>query len=251
MNETAAFGNLRTMGKLQADKARGRRIVIAREARGALTQEDLAHRVSSHRNTSVSRGAIGNWERGYGMTTENLNALAAVLGVSSEWLLSAKGDGPEHARHIGNTPDLPDAAADRATVEIPEYDVRAGMGDGFVVDAETIKDLWTFSRRYLVDELRLAARNLVVIELIGDSMAPTLLSGDRALVDMSDRRVGTPGIFALWDGDGTVAKRLERIPNAKPEKIRLISDNPLHGTYEVMAEDTNIIGRIVWFARRM
>ncbi|MBX3490867.1 S24 family peptidase [Parvibaculum sp.] len=175
--------------------------------------------------------------------------LAKALRVHLSWLML--GEGPMEKEHVGNTPDLPESAPDRTTVDIPEYDVRAGMGNGFVVDAETIKDLWTFSRRYLVDELRLAARNLVVIELIGDSMAPTLHSGDRALVDMSDKRVGTPGIFALWDGDGTVAKRLERIPNAKPEKIRLISDNPLHGTYEVMAEDTNIIGRIVWFARRM
>lgn len=250
MNETAAFGNLRLMGKLKADKARGRRIVIAREAKG-LTQEQLASRLSSARKTSVSRGAVGNWERGFGMTAENLNTLGNVLDVNSEWLLSGRGEGPSADFHIHNTPDLPDAIMDRTTVAVPEYDVRAGMGDGFVVDSETVKDQWTFSRRYLVDELRLGSRDLVVIELVGDSMAPTLLSGDRALVDMSDRRVGTPGIFALWDGDGTVAKRIERLPNTKPQKIRLISDNALHGSYEVMADDTNIIGRIVWFARRM
>lgn len=153
--------------------------------------------------------------------------------------------------HLGNTPDLPIPVNDRDAIQIPEYDVRAAMGDGFVVDQETIRDRWTFSRRYLTEELRLGTRNLVVLELIGDSMAPTLLSGDRALVDMSDRRVGIPGIFALWDGDGTVAKRVERIPNTAPQRIKLISDNPLHSTYEVLAEDTNIIGRLVWFARRL
>ncbi len=235
---------------MNVDKARGRRIVIAREAKD-LKQESLADRISHRRGQAVSRGAVGNWERGHGMTTENLHALADVLGVSSEWLLSGKGAGPETEQHIDNTPDLPEEIFDRATVEIPEYNVRAAMGDGFIVDSETVKDLWTFSRRYLVDELRLGTRDLVVIELVGDSMAPTLLSGDRALVDMSDQRLGTPGIFALWDGDGTVAKRIERVPNTSPQKIRLISDNSLHGTYEVLAEETNIIGRIVWYARRM
>lgn len=153
--------------------------------------------------------------------------------------------------HIGNSPDLPDPESERITVDIPEYDVRASMGDGFTVDRETIKDMWTFSRRYLSDEMRLNLQNLVVIEVIGDSMKPTLESGDRVLVDMGDRRVGIPGIFVLWDGDGTVAKRLELVPNSKPQKINRISDNPLHDRYEVLAADTNIVGRIVWFARRL
>lgn len=238
------------MKKLDADKARGRRIVLAREAKG-LTQEQLAARLSDLRAAPISRGAVGNWERGLGMTTENLNHLGSVLDVTSEWLLTGRGPGPSEDRHIGNTPDLPEIRADGVTVNIPEYDVRASMGDGFVVDRETIKDVWVFSRRYLAEELRLNLRNLVVIEVIGDSMEPTLKSGDRVLVDMSDRRIGIPGVFVLRDGDGTVAKRLEVVPNSNPQKLKRISDNPLHSTYEVLAAETNIIGRIVWFARRL
>ncbi len=82
-------------------------------------------------------------------------------------------------------------------------------------------------------------------------MEPTLRSGDRVLVNMSDKRVSQPGLFVLWDGDGTVVKRLELVPNSKPSKLQRISDNPLHGTYEVLADQTIIVGRVVWFARRM
>ena len=171
-------------------------------------------------------------------------------GVVAGELLALAGLGDSEP-DMASSPDLPLTISDSATVQIPEYDVRAAMGDGFQVDRETIKDLWTFSRRYLAEELRLNLRNLVVIEVIGDSMEPTLKSGDRVLVDMGDRRVGIPGIFVLWDGDGTVAKRLELVPNSNPHKIVRISDNPLHRSYEVLAEDTNIIGRIVWFARRL
>lgn len=238
------------MTKLDSDKARGRRITLGRDSRG-FTQDELAGRMAERKRSAISRGAIGNWERGLGLTTENLNILAQVLDVSPEWLLTGAGRGPEPSEHIGNTPDLPEPIADRSTVLIPEYDVRAAMGDGFTMDREAIKDHWTFSRRYLADELRLNLRNLVVVEVIGDSMEPTLKSGDRVLVDMGDRRVGIPGIFVLWDGDGTVAKRLELVPNSNPHKIVRISDNPLHRSYEVLAEDTNIIGRIVWFARRL
>lgn len=170
-------------------------------------------------------------------------------GVGASELLALAGLSDEP--HLGNSPDLPEPKADRDSILIPEYNVREAMGDGFTVDRETIKDHWTFSRRYLSEELRLNLRNLVVIEVIGDSMEPTLKTGDRVLVDMGDRRVGIPGIFVLWDGDGTIAKRLELIPNSKPPRLLRISDNPLHGKYEVLAEETNIIGRIVWFARRL
>lgn len=238
------------MAKLDSDKARGRRITLGREYRD-FTQDELAHRLAEKKGSAISRGAVGNWERGFGLTTENLDILAKVLGVSPEWLLTGSGRGPESIEHVGNTPDLPEIAIDHTTVQIPEYDVRAGMGDGFIVDREAVKDFWTFSRRYLADELRLNPRSLAMLEVVGDSMEPTLKSGDRVLIDMTDRRIGTPGIFILWDGDGTVAKRLDLIPGSNPRRILRISDNPLHPPREVLVEDTNIVGRVVWFARRL
>lgn len=261
------------MEKLDTDKQRGLRIAEARKRSPLLTQEGLAALVSDRLGTEISRGAIGNWERGLGLTTKNLMALASALDVKHEWLLTGRG---EPSAKSSNKPELQRLSVDdeesleaklqelgeidistldlgeiSKKVEIPEYDVRASMGDGFVVDRETIKDSWVFSRRYLVDEMRLTLNQLVVIEVVGDSMSPTLESGDRVLVDMADRRIGIPGIFVLWDGDGTVAKRLELVPNSKPQKLMRISDNPHHGRYEVLAEETNIIGRIVWFARRL
>lgn len=134
---------------------------------------------------------------------------------------------------------------------LPEYDVRASAGGGFIVERETVKGEWPFPRSYVESELRVSARNLVVLEVIGDSMHPTLESGDRVLVNMSDCRVSQPGVFVLWDGDGTVVKRLELVPGTEPPKLRRISDNPLHGTYEVLADDTKIVGRAVWYGRRM
>lgn len=153
--------------------------------------------------------------------------------------------------HMGTLPELPEMSLSRDMVAIPEYDVRASAGDGFVIVAETQKGIWPFSRDYISHELRLPISQLVIIEVIGDSMEPTLRSGDRVLVNLGDRRVSQPGIFILWDGDGTVVKRLELVPGSAPQKLLRISDNPLHRTFEVLAEETNIVGRVVWFARRM
>jgi phage repressor protein C with HTH and peptisase S24 domain len=85
----------------------------------------------------------------------------------------------------------------------------------------------------------------------GDSMMPTLHSGDIVLVDMSRRSPTPPGIFVLHDGMGLVAKRLEHIPNSDPPRVRIISDNTFYSPYEGLADEVNIVGRIRWFAREI
>lgn len=189
------------------------------------------------REANLGQTAVRDWlKRGRSASVDNLAEVARVLETTVGWLLGED----------TLTPQTQDAA-----ISIPEYDVRVSAGGGFHIDTETQKDTWPFSRSYIEGELRLPVGKLVVLEAIGDSMFPTIQSGDRILVNMADTRISQPGIFVLWDGDGTVVKRLELIPSTEPAKIRRISDNPLHGDYEVMAEDTNIIGRVVWYARRM
>lgn len=109
---------------------------------------------------------------------------------------------------------------------------------------------WPLPRPYL-DEMHLSGGELAVIPVKGDSMEPTLRSGDRVLIDLGDKNVSQGGLFVIFDGVGRVVKRVERVPGLKPPKLALISDNPLHGRYEVDAEHVDIIGRIVWAGRRL
>ena len=82
-------------------------------------------------------------------------------------------------------------------------------------------------------------------------MEPLLHSGDRILVDTSQRVPVPPGIFVVWDGMGVVAKRVEHVPNSEPTKLVIQSVNPLYQTYERQADEVNIIGRVIWAARRL
>lgn len=132
---------------------------------------------------------------------------------------------------------------------VPEYSVHVSAGGGTLVDGEHKRRDWPFATDYLRHELGLDRSNLALVEVRGDSMEPTLSSGDRVLVNMSDVQVSQPGVFVLYDGDGTVVKRVERIPGTP--KVALISDNQRHGRYEVEADFVQIVGRVVWAARRM
>lgn len=178
---------------------------------------------------------------------DNLAKLAKGLNATPHEVLTGRfNEAPE-----ADLPPETDAHADLSNVVmLPEYDVRLSAGDGFYVGAETTKREWPYPRFLVVDQLGMSPGSATVQEVIGDSMEPTLSSGDFVLIDMNDTRIGLPGIFAVWDGDALVCKRVERIPGSEPRQVRIKSDNPLHGEYQVPEEQVRIVGRIRWITRR-
>lgn len=141
----------------------------------------------------------------------------------------------------------PDTAA---TIRIPQYSFRAGMGGGGIIADENEADYLALPRTYL-EQMQLSSADLISIEVDGDSMSPTLESGDRIMINRNDKNPASGGVFAIHDSDALVVKRVERIPATEPARLKLISDNPNHGTYEVPATETNILGRVVWYARKL
>jgi phage repressor protein C with HTH and peptisase S24 domain len=83
------------------------------------------------------------------------------------------------------------------------------------------------------------------------SNQPEEVEGPGILIDTSQRVPVPPGIFVIWDGMGVVAKRVEHVPNSQPTKVIINSVNPQYQTYERRAEEVNIIGRVIWAARRL
>jgi phage repressor protein C with HTH and peptisase S24 domain len=135
--------------------------------------------------------------------------------------------------------------------KIPEIDVRASAGPGALLEGfEETKDVWYFPDGLIRHEFRTRAGDLRIITIDGDSMEPELSSGDRIMVDTSQRVPVPPGIFVIWDGMGIVAKRIEHILSSDPAKLRIMSVNPDYETYEREAEEVSVIGRVVWSARR-
>ena len=180
-------------------------------------------------------------------------ALAEHLGIDEDELRHQAKPRPQvrptrRARRIA-------AATDGGPLEgfskIPEIDVRASAGPGALLDGfEETKDVWYFPDAMIRHEFRTRAGDLRIITIDGDSMEPVLSSGDRIMIDTSQRIPVPPGIFVIWDGMGIVAKRIEHILSSDPAKLRIMSVNPDYETYERDAEEVHVIGRVVWSARR-
>ena len=131
--------------------------------------------------------------------------------------------------------------------------LRVHLWGGFVVDdhEQDTDRTYQFRRSWIEQRLGVKPDKLRLFHVEGDSMEPTLLSGDMVLIDMTRKVPNPPGIFVLHDGMGLVAKRLDAIPTSEIPKIRIISDNPLYQGYEQLLEMVNIIGRVRWLSREL
>lgn len=135
---------------------------------------------------------------------------------------------------------------DYLPVEIlPTY---AGMGGGGNGDAD--RETALVPRALIVDILRGKPEDFLLINVRGDSMEPDFRHDDQLLVDRRDISPAQPGPFAIWDGEWGeyVVKNVERLTNGE---VRVFSSNPKYSPSTVRSEETRIIGRPVWFGRRL
>ena len=200
-----------------------------------------------------------------GLKLDDLRKYARAFQVPADWLAGIASpratESPDVSRQNAlattqHANDLSPAAfgfedGPRATVDIPEYDVRLSAGGGSFGNDDALKGSWRFPRGYVARELRANANALNIVEVIGDSMEPKLVPDDRIVVDQNDTNPTPPGIFALWDGYGLVVKNVQRVHRSDPDKLLLISENPKYPPYEVYFEDIKIIGRVVSCVRKM
>ena len=168
---------------------------------------------------------------------QTLQKIASALAVPVELLLG-----------VATTPVRDPGVT--AAFDVPEYDVQVSAGGGALIEREAVKRKWRLPLSYL-EAIGVDPAQSAFVTITGDSMSPTLLHGDLVLLDLRSRNPALPAIYALWDGDATVCKRLEKVHGSQPLRVRIISENQVYTAYEVPAETVQIIGRVAWFARRM
>jgi len=202
---------------------------------------------------ALSVDAIRNIRRNRAPRAETLKALARVLEVPAGHLLEAlDGDAePIEVPLAHETPAFLDGGPPEGYVAVPTLETRPGMGGGGYADEDLMGPPALFSEQLVISELRGKPLDFLAMDVEGPSMEPTLQSGDRILIDRRKINPSQAGAFALWDGFGLVVKWIERVHDSEPAKLRVMSENKRFSAYEVLVDEAQVIGRVVWFARRM
>lgn len=131
-------------------------------------------------------------------------------------------------------------------IEVPRLPLGAAAGPGALADGEAPFDSFRFSRRWLREQ-GLSGAQLHAIRVQGDSMEPLLHDGDEILVDRAQRTL-RDGIHVVRLGDALMVKRLAP---AGPGRATLLSQNYAYPPLEVLLDELEIVGRVVWKSGRL
>lgn len=144
--------------------------------------------------------------------------------------------------------DLSDSTDTIEYVQVEVLPTFAGMGGGGTGEGD--RELALVPRALVEDILRGRPSDFLLINVRGDSMEPDFRHGDQLLIDKRDTSPAQPGPFALWDGEWGeyVVKNVER---SQSGEVRIFSTNPKYASETLASENTRIIGRPVWFGRRL
>lgn len=142
-----------------------------------------------------------------------------------------------------------EAAADDL-ITVPVLDVQASAGPGAFADDERARARMRFDPSWLRG-LKLDPRQLSVIQVAGDSMAPTLDDGDDILVDLGDSAGSLrDGVYVLRLDGALNVKRL--IVDRARKRVSVKSDNPAYTSWPTLdLERLDVVGRVVWAGRRL
>jgi len=188
----------------------------------------------------VSDNAIYKWLSGRGQpSVANLVALARAGRVSVEWLATGA-EAAQSAQAITRSVEHGDF------IFMPRSRIRFSSGREGILRSEQVVDSIAFRAEWVKRTLNAEPRDLILIEVVGDSMAPTVKDSDLILANLAEPRFRQDGIYLLRHDGGLAVKRIQRRPDGK---LLVRSDNP---KYEAMVvPNVKIIGRVIWIGGRV
>ena len=75
-------------------------------------------------------------------------------------------------------------------------------------------------------------------------MAPTIMSGDKVIIDTGHKTPSPDGLYAIRDSfENVIVRRLQVLRAGQPSRVKIISDNSKHAAEEVALSEVEIAGK--------
>jgi phage repressor protein C with HTH and peptisase S24 domain len=225
-----------------------------------ISQAELARKLKDRLGREIDRSMVQKALKGARrLTGEELIAIAEVTG-SPPPTDPYSNTPPKRASNLSKKSNRP-AHQEIAPDATPEFDLRSELseGKGYCLPAaveqdgrrryegDSVRAEWRFPKQWLEEEMRLAAATTDVLAVVGSSMAPDLIDGDRVLIDRMHRDPRQGGIFAIREGDGVLIKHVEPLRDAGgTPRIRCSSSNIAYRPFDLVldGDEVAIIGRV-------
>lgn len=202
-----------------------------------LSQDDFAKKIS------VSKRTLANYELGHTIPHDNqAKAISEKLEINQNWLLDSLGEYNDVPIQFVQKKSFLPLTKNPNLVEIPIFEALAGCGASGMVEQLVIgEDSFLFDSRVFPHDI--ISKNIAMIRIVGDSMAPYLDENDWALIELRNGRNIEP-IEAVYliEYEGSVQiKRVQVIG----KKAIIKSDNKEYSPFELKINEFDIVGKIV------
>jgi phage repressor protein C with HTH and peptisase S24 domain len=213
------------------------RVVWLRKNRG-LNQQEAANalgiKYSTYQNIEYGRNKPNS---------ENAKKIVDFYGCTLEWLLTGEGQPFSLVDKRAVAPDFP--PDDFVFIRQVRGMISAGGG----LSPDNAVDLMLAFRKDWIKR-KGKPENMSLIKVQGDSMEPTLLSGDLVLVDHNKTTIAPQGgIYAISINHEIMIKRVQIL--FPEDRLRIISDNKQYEPIEAPADQVRVNGKVIWYARDM
>jgi phage repressor protein C with HTH and peptisase S24 domain len=213
------------------------RLLAAKAARGKVSNYALS------KLTGIADNLLGKYDKGTLPNVDYAAAIADALDISLEWLISGRGEMDRQPSSLA--PTLTGEAIPPEFALIPYLQVEASAGGGAINHGEETAQMLAFRNEWL-HRNGISPVHAKALTVLGDSMEPTLSSGDVILVDTRVGDVGQPGIYVIRVDDRLMVKRIQ--PKFGGALI-LIPENPVYSQEEIPADKADqmaVIGLVRW-----
>lgn len=197
------------------------------------------------RAVGVAPASLVRWIKGEAdPSRSNLVKTASVAGVNLEWL--ATGEGIQQAQSLVSRAIERMKQEDDGVTFIPSHEtISVSAGFGSFNEGVTEPDGEEPYSDNLLHALGVKAKHCAVFWATGDSMQPTINSGDQLLVDLSRKEIRGNNIYLVQNGASVWVKRVKILW----DRVELISDNKDEYAPIIIspedAEHLQIIGQVV------
>jgi transcriptional regulator with XRE-family HTH domain len=229
-------------------------LYYAREARG-MSRTKLVEL------SGVSKQQLSRLENGLiRLRLDHLKPFATALQYTPEQMLLwgrypgtgvaiESGDAPDeqlgHERQPGPAANQVSELDTRPSVSLGSPSAREARREGRYKDPVKPEG-WVFPLSFVREQLHATPARLLVLEVTGDSMTPTIASGDRVIIDTGHKTPTPDGLYAIRDTIGSiVVKRLQLLRSTRPTRVKIISDNANHPSEEAPLSELEIVGKAI------
>ena len=199
------------------------------------SETEIKNQSQLARELDVGRAAVSLAKRKDSVPARWVLDLSAKYGLNPLWLEQGKGfPRPEPAEDDGYY------------MEVPKVRARLSAGGGSFETEGQVEGYYSFRSDWL--NMRGNPANMVLMEVVGNSMEPEIKEGDLVLIDESRTDVLSGSIYAVGVEDTVMVKRVERLPGT----LVLRSDNtdyaPIHLAGDEL-HNVRVIGKVLWASR--